>query len=161
MKICYQDLYLIRFQSRIGCCLQGRFLDSKYILFSHSILSKYDRDFITSVDEEDSIWYEYGSFKKELDPSAIRYHHLFNVYMSYLQITISWNHLLLPILFLSFLVHTLVYQVDKSELWIMRSNWYPFFTQILWNHFLLNSRREDTFNSFNLILHPLFYISTQ
>lgn len=52
MKICYQDLYLIRFQSRIGCCLQGRFFDSKYILFSHSILSKYDRDFITSVDEE-------------------------------------------------------------------------------------------------------------
>ena len=82
---------MIRFQSRIGCCLQGRFLDSKYILFSHSILSKYDRDFITSVDEEDSICseYEYGSFKKELDPSAIRYHHLFTVYMSYLQITIS------------------------------------------------------------------------
>ena len=89
MKICYHDLYLIRFQSRIGCCLQSRFFDSKYILFSHSILSKYDRDFIISVDEEDSIWYEYGSFKKELDPSAIRYHHLFTVYMSYLQITIS------------------------------------------------------------------------
>lgn len=30
----------------------SKFLDSKYILFSHSILSKYDRDFITSVDEE-------------------------------------------------------------------------------------------------------------
>ena len=86
MKICYQDLYLIRFQSRIGCCLQGRFFDSKYILFSHSILSKYDRDFITSVEEEDSIWGEYGSFKKELDPSAIRYHHLFNVYV------LSTNH---------------------------------------------------------------------
>ena len=80
---------MIRFQSRIGCCLQGRLFDSKYILFSHSILSKYDYDFIIPVDEEDSICSEYESFKKELDPSAIRYHHLFTVYMSYLQITIS------------------------------------------------------------------------
>ena len=80
---------MIRFQSRIGCCLQSRFFDSKYILFSDSILSKYDYDFIIPVEEEDSIWYEYGSFKKELDPSAIRYHHLFIVFMSYLQITIS------------------------------------------------------------------------
>ena len=80
---------MIRFQSRIGCCFKGRFFDSKYILFSDSILSKYDHEFITSVDEEDSICSEYESFKKELDPSAIRYHHLFTVYMSYLQITIS------------------------------------------------------------------------
>lgn len=55
MKICYQDSYFTRFQSRIGCCLQVRFFDSKYIQFSDSILSKYDHDFLTSVDEEGRI----------------------------------------------------------------------------------------------------------